>query len=248
MKNSSLFALSLVSLVTSFSVQAEDLTGTIYALGSNKTKVLYTLVSKSSEAGVHKVFYTPKGDVAIIEDAKFANGEVIEYSIEHKLFPEKGSFSVRDGKVNFTYTKNGKTEIDSEDVRPNLTIGVHLVTLLRKNWDLIMKGGTLETRYAALERKETVGFKFFKIEEKLMPEFGLKPVVLVKMKPTSMVISALVDPIIFIYGKDGSRLLQVSGRTQPKILQDGKWKDLDADIVYTYAAPAALAPALPVPK
>ena len=199
-----------------------------------RSKILYTVVVKNTDTGVHKIFYTPKGEVATTEDAKFVNGEVTDYSIDQKLLGEQGSFAVRDGKVVFSYTKNGKTETDSEDLRPNLTIGPHLMTILRKNWDLIMKGETLQTRYGALERKETVGFKFFKIDEKVMPEFGSKPVVLIRMKSSSLVISALVDPLTFICEKDGSHLLQVTGRTQPKIQKDGKWQDLDVDLVYTY--------------
>ncbi len=242
MNRFSFVSLLFMILMPLSAAYAEEVNGTFYELGSNKTKILYTVVAKNTDTGSHKVFYTAKGEVAVIEDAKFANGEVTDYSIEHKLFPEQGSFFVRDGKVNFSFTKNGKTETDSEDVRPNLTIGPHIVTVLRKNWDRIMKGETVETRYVALERKETVGFKFFKTEEKVMPEFGTKPVVLVRMKPSSFVIAALVDPLTFIYEKDGSHLLQVTGRTQPKILKDGKWKDLDVDIVYTYGAPVPQKP------
>lgn len=54
------------------------------------------------------------------------------------------------------------------------------------------------------------------------------------MKPTSFIIAALVDPLVFTFEKKTARLLEMKGRTLPKLRKGEKWKDLDAFITYDY--------------
>ncbi|MFN7728679.1 MAG: hypothetical protein ACK5P7_05955 [Bdellovibrio sp.] len=62
---------------------------------------------------------------------------------------------------------------------------------------------------------------------------GQKALVL-RMKPSSFIIAALVKPIIFKYASDGSRLLEMNGRVAPKQKSGDSFKDLDAEVVYFY--------------
>jgi hypothetical protein len=54
------------------------------------------------------------------------------------------------------------------------------------------------------------------------------------MKPTSFIIAGIVDPLIFSIERDTVKLLELKGRTLPKKKVGNKWKDLDAEIVYSY--------------
>jgi hypothetical protein len=56
----------------------------------------------------------------------------------------------------------------------------------------------------------------------------------VKMKPSSVFISALVDPLHFYLTPDGHRLIELDGRTQIKRQDGSKWKDLDGITRYEY--------------
>jgi hypothetical protein len=94
-----------------------------------------------------------------------------------------------------------------------------------------MKGDSVKARMAIPGRLETVGFKFTREDDE---KFRGEEVVVIKMKPTSFIISALVDPMYFRFKKDGSRILEFVGRLLPKQKIKGEWRDLDADMVYQY--------------
>jgi hypothetical protein len=84
----------------------------------------------------------------------------------------------------------------------------------------------------SISRAETVGFKFYK--ESYSTWHG-KPVMIVTMQPSSIIIAQLVAPLHFFIEKDGQhRVLQYIGRTTPSIRRDGKWDDLDAVSVFDW--------------
>ena len=145
---------------------------------------------------------------------------------------EKGSIErKRRARLFFVLGKEGKTRTDDEDFKPNTLVGPTTIGYVLKHWKEIMNDDDVDVRFGVLDRRETVGFKFFKIKEE---KEGDQDVIVVKMKPTSIIIASLVDPLIFRFDKAGTKVLSIVGRTLPKQLIDGKWKDLDAESVYDY--------------
>ena len=53
-----------------------------------------------------------------------------------------------------------------------------------------------------------------------------------KMKPSSFIIAALVDPVLITLSKDGKDLLEIVGRVTPKRLVGGEYEPLDAEAVF----------------
>jgi hypothetical protein len=81
-------------------------------------------------------------------------------------------------------------------------------------------------------RAETIGFRVVKESETLWQG---KPVVILRMEPTSPIIRALVDPLHFKIEKDSPhRVLEYSGRTTLKIKSGNKWEDLDGITVFDW--------------
>lgn len=249
--NRSRWAVSFLSVCSAFtfflsapSSLAGDFTGVLYEKGSERKKPLFRFDHKESTQPGNKLIYKNTftdmgGKTVVTEEVIFEKApdgalKVQKYGIDHLQASEKGQVVVNGGKVEFEYTKEGKTEKDDEDWEPNFVVGPSIVDYLRKNWDKILKGDTVDTRYAALDRKETVGFKFFKVEEK---KVGDRDAVVVKMKPTSFVIAAIVDPLFFTLDKKTVNLLELTGRTLPRQLVDGKLKPLDVDAVYQHGTP-----------
>jgi hypothetical protein len=230
-------ALALVGLISIPSVvRAEAYHATVYQVGSAQQKVLFQLLREESVQGttlqIHSRFTDPASQaVEVSEETTLEGGKLLRYVQEQRQLGARGELELRDGKAWFSWTQAGKTEKDSEDAAENLIVGPTTVSYLQKNWETLMKGDTVPARWAALDRKETVGFKFFRIAEL---KWNGQDAVQIKMKPSSFVIAALVDPLIFTFDKDGKHLLELVGRTLPKQKVDGKWKDLDADIVYRY--------------
>lgn len=216
--------------------KADPFTGILYEPGSDRKTELYRVKGTERTEGNRKRIQTEftgaDGKAALSEEAHFEDGRLLSYRIDQKQVGETRLLRIEAGRAYFSTTRDGKTATDDESIDDRFIIGLTTVDYLRRNWDRILKGETLDSRFAVLERRETVGFKFFKTAEERR---GDKDVVLVMMKPTSFVIAALVDPLVFVMTKDGSRLLELRGRLLPKRLRaDGKWADQDYEAVYSY--------------
>jgi len=223
----------LLVVVAAAEVFGGDLTGTVYERESNREKALFHWKRVEKKEGawldVTLTYSTPEGAEAVVERVRFEAGRVTAYSIDHKQTGETGRLEAKDGKLTFEYTRDGKTKTDVEDVPENLVLTSTLTDFLAGQRERLLKGETVSARLGVLDRRETVGFKFFKTSEGLVD--GVETVV-IKMKPTSFIISAIVDPLYLTFSKEGMRVLEIDGRTMPKRLVNGKWKDLDALTVY----------------
>jgi len=187
----------------------------------------------TQERQVETAVYTyPDGRSAVEEQVFFdKNHRLHRYTTEQLQTQEKGFLEIRDQKIFFSYTKNGKTKTNSEELETPFVVGPTMVPYLKKHWAQLMAGDTIKVRFGVLDRRETVGFKYFKYENL---RFQQKPAVVIKMKPSSFFIAALVDPLYLTFSPDGQKLLAIKGRTRPKIKKNGKWKDLDAETLYLY--------------
>jgi len=57
----------------------------------------------------------------------------------------------------------------------------------------------------------------------------------IKMEPTNLFVSRLVDPLIFNVEKDAPhRIVSYLGRTTPRIQKGKAWKYLDAETVFDW--------------
>lgn len=210
-------------------------TGQMYEQGTQKQKLLFNLKRTEEEKGAilsaKIVFTSPEGREVVTEELIMQNGKVSKYVIHHHQLGEKRELEVKDKKIVFKNELGGKIETDEEDLTDNLVVGPSLVSYLKEHWADLLKGNEISVRYAALDRKETVGFNLFKIEE---GKKDGRDVMVVKMKPSSFIIAALVKPLIFIFDKPTGNLVEIRGRTLPKQKVGNGWKDLDTDGVYQY--------------
>lgn len=177
---------------------------------------------------VTRTFKTPSGDVAAVETCHYQGSKVVRMEIDQRQTGGKGWYEVRGDKVHFEWSEGGKSKSDSESLKDNMVSADEVVPFLHSKWEELMAGKTLHIRFPVIDRAETVGFKFFKDKE-------VGDAVIIKMKPSSLIIAGLVDPLLFKFQKGGDKkLLEVNGRVTPKIQESGKWKDLDALFVLNY--------------
>ncbi len=173
-------------------------------------------------------------ELAAAEDVVLENGKVKKYDIIIKQNGDSGSMEVRDGKIFFSYTHDGKTKTDDEKVPENFIVTATLTDFLAQHSAELLKGDTIDARLGVADRCETVGFKYFKTEE---GKRDGKDTVTIKMKPVSFIIAAIVDPLYLTFTKSDFKVIEINGRTIPKRKDGDKWKDLDADTVFHYDAP-----------
>lgn len=227
-----------------------DYTGVVYEQGSGKQKVLYNFSAKHSEKdgkeNVVGTFTSPDGQEVVRDEAILDGSNVVRDEIHQNQIGQSGLIEVKDGRIYFTKTTDGKTSTSDEKLGDTFVVSANFQKFIKDHWEQIAAGKTVSFRYGVWDRKETVGFEIFKNgEEKL----GDKDVLVLKMKPSSFVIAALVKPLFFKYPVDGSHLLEMNGRVPPKSKSGDSWKDLDAEVVYSYdaamTAPAATPTTLP---
>jgi hypothetical protein len=213
--------------------QAYELRGKVFEKGTDRTNLLFDYQRNEKKDGystvIKGVFTAPDKSIAVVDEAVLADGKLRKYCIQQHQLNQQGEVVVEGNKLRFSYTKDGKTETNTEDLPELFAVAPTLVDTIAHNRVAILKGDTLKIRYIVLDRKETVGFSLFKVEEK---KVGGVEAVVVKMKPSSFLIAAIVDPVFFTLRKDDFRTMEVLGRTLPKRRVDEKWKDLDGDTVY----------------
>jgi len=169
----------------------------------------------------------------------YENGKLVSYDLEELQSGAKGRAVLQPERSNgerqnisFEYAPSADTakERKSEGPRKDVLINDMIPGFIVSHWDELMKGTTLKFRFIVLSRLETIGFKLVKESETTWHD---KPVVWLKMEPTSPLIARLVQPVRFTVERGGEhQILQYIGRTTPMIKRAGKWEDLDAITIF----------------
>ncbi len=212
----------------------------LFEQNSKREKKLFTLqvedvAADAANPGAEGTVVTYKdleGNVVVQENAWAKGADLVKTEIQQKQTGQKGIIEVKDGKVFFTKVdSDGKSSTKEEKMGKTFVVSATFQKYVHANWEAISSGKEVEFRYGVWDRQETVGFEVFKIGEE---KIGEQNAIVLKMKPSSFLIAALVKPIIFKFAADGSKLLEMNGRVPPK-KQDGKsWKDLDCEVTYQY--------------
>lgn len=208
--------------------------GTIFPLKGDRAKPLYFFERRVRNEGAEilSTSYTHDGQKPVLVETAIhdANYKVREFTENQFQLGTVGKMTVDGNKVHF-YSVAGGKEKHAEETAASLPIvaGPTLYGFIMNNWATLMAGKTIPFRYCVIHRMETVGFEFKKVDSG--PDQ-----VRIQMKPTSYVISLLVDPIHFTFSTDKS-LLFLEGRVPPKIKKGNGWADLDAYEVYKNIAP-----------
>jgi len=213
---------------------ALECTATVYELDSQQTKPLFSVLFHADDeskptALIHSVHRTLQGEDSTIEDVTLNQGELKEYTLQRKQQGEVLKLSVGDKKITFSKTAEGKTQTSEEDRPKNLTVGLTVVPFIRKNWNDLMAGKSIDIRFASVDRLETVGFKLKKIND----DHLAKDQAMIEMSATSFFIAAIVKPLRFTLETTGEKhLVRFTGRPIVRRQTGSKFSDLDAETVY----------------
>jgi hypothetical protein len=223
------------------------LVGTIYAKDSGRQQALFKFKRVATRSGskvnVLREYTYPDGKPAARERMVYDGDNLVTYALDELQIGAAGNMKVqRDpgdparSALLFEYTKDlasgGKPKTSTEALRNETLTGDMVAAFLVSHWGELLRGEKVKCRYVVVPRRETVGFTFSKESE--TPLQG-RPVVIIRMEATSMIIARLVDPVFFTVEKDGQhRVLQYVGRVTPKTRDGNKWDDLDATFVFEW--------------
>ena len=178
---------------------------------------------------ITSTFTDPEGHVTGVETIERKNGTLIQYRVEQKQLETVGTITIENGKATFKYTRDGQTKSNTEDFGPDFLVGPGVVEDMKANWSQIQSGKRLSRRIGVSDRAESIGFEYFKDGEE---DRNGKHVVVVKMKASNFLISAIVNPLRFYFSPDGQELTEFRGRSLMKLKDGDSWKDLEATNIY----------------
>jgi hypothetical protein len=224
------------------------LTAKYYPLSAEKTGVAglaptYEYKSEAETIGSDYVLkntytYPENGPVLAIETIHLEKdefGKLKSYELDQRQLETKGKVEIKDGKAFFSYTAKDKTKTDDEKISQAFLVGPMILPFLRSNREQILSGKAASARFAVVDRRESVGFEFTKENETMVAGETLH---VIKMRPSSTLIAALVDPLRFYITTDWKHLREVHGRTLLKLKDGSDWKNFDALTVYKEVAGA----------
>jgi hypothetical protein len=221
-----------------------NLNATIYP-GPNSSNVLFTFSRRAFQSNatvqVLREYRRPDGTIVARERVQYESGQLASYDLEEPLTGAHGRAVIqpdpknsRERIVLFEYAAgpNNSVRTAREPLRTDTLMNDMVGPFIETHWDTLLAGEAVRFRFLALARRETVGFKLVKQSEST---WHGRPVVILKMEPSSWVIGQLIDPLLFTVEKDPPhRVLQYLGRTTPRIQIGDSWKDVDALTVFDW--------------
>jgi len=223
------------------------LIATIYRMASTSGQPLFKFKRTATRSGnrihVLREFSYPDGKLAARERVVYQDNALVHYELDELQTGAKGTADVEQVSANrnkarilFHYSKNASTysstAAKTEPLVSDTLINDMVGPFLMAHWDQLVRGEKVGCRFIVVPRRETVGFTFRKESE---TQWHGREVVIVRMEPSSMLISALVDPLHFVVEKNAPHhVLEYNGRTTPKLSSNGHWTDLDAVTIFDW--------------
>ena len=220
------------------------LTGTLYAIGSHRTNVLYTFrriaVASGDTVRVERQFYRTNGLLAAVDKVTYESNHLVAYQMQD--FQAKVSGAVRvapdpkDPAQQQIFISYGSGLVPpkgkAQDLPPDAVYDDTVYPYLLAHWAELMRGDTVRFRFISFEWKRFFAFHFVKTAEFVLHGQTVEQI---RMEPDNLFIRELVNPLTFIVEKAGPhRVLSYIGRTTPRIQRGDAWKYLDAETVFDY--------------
>lgn len=231
----SIFLVVLFSVFSQLALAASNYSAIVYERGSHRTKKLFTLDVQWEKQGDSDVaiatYKDMNGEPAVIEKSVLKGSRVEQVDFEQRQENATATITYSNDSAHFKLTENGKTQESTEEVKGDFVMPGSFQRYVASRWADLNEGKTVEFRYGVWFRRETFGFKIKKVGEEGQ---GADKKVLLHMKASSFFVAAMVDPVDFKFSADGSKILELNGRVAPKIKKNGKFYDLDAEMIYSY--------------
>jgi hypothetical protein len=220
------------------------LTGTLYEIGSHRKKVLYTFRRIAAQSGavvhVERQFFRTNGLLAAVDKVVYKSNRLESYHMQDFQARVSGAVRIapdpKDPARQQIFISYGPGLVPpigkAQNLPPDIVFDDTLYPFMLAHWDELMRGNTVNFRFISFEWERTFAFHLVKTAE--YARHG-RTVEQLRMAPDSLLVAALVDPLIFNVEKDAPhRMVSYIGRTTPRIQRGDSWKYLDAETVFHY--------------
>jgi hypothetical protein len=219
-------------------------TGTLYEIGSDRKKVLFTFrrtaASSNATVRVEREYIDPNGAVAAMEKVVYESGRLVTYQMQEFQARVSGAVEIAPDpkdpqrqQLFIGYAKGlNPPKGDAQKLLPDTLAEDTIYPFMMVHWDDLMRGDAVKFRFISLEWERTFMFRFVKAGESVQAG---RTVEQIRMEPTGLIVSRLVDPLLFTVEKDSPHhILSYTGRTTPRIQKGKSWKHLDAETVFDW--------------
>jgi hypothetical protein len=154
---------------------------------------------------------------------------LIDYTLHTNQLGQRGSIHVGEEGVRFRLEDGGGARTRTEKANAPVVVGPTLVGYIYKHLAQLRAGQVLPVRFAVLDRLETIGFQLAAVQ-------AAPGQTRIRMKASSFLLAALIDPVTFTFESDTGKLVRLEGRVQSKIRRGDRLRDLDARVEYRFVA------------
>jgi hypothetical protein len=166
-------------------------------------------------------------------DATYDSGRLSAARYEQGQTGETAVVEIKDGKVFYSCTQDGKTKRSTENDSGDLVPFCAVPNVITAKWVDLRAGKPAEFKIPIHMRREAYTFKLTKERiwsqrDRTFTEF--------KLEPANPVFRALSDPFYYVFDDQGKTLIEYRGMTITKSGTPGKLKDFQARVVYRPAA------------
>ncbi len=236
MKN--IFLLIFFSSFFGLFAEAQDYTATVREIDKPDSPALFTIDVTRSLNGDLKTTtaLTKENGKIVLEEIGVVNSktnELVTYDINQLQTGETGRLKFPGNKVEIEYTGAGRmTPVKKDFLKPALLTGPpNYEDVIKANFEKLKKDKTLVVNFLVWDRLDTYQFKVTYLGE---TELNGEKTHAFKMNIDNILVAAFISPIRVWFNSDLSQLRKFSGRVGVKNKVDGKYKDLDADVIYAY--------------
>ena len=219
-------------------------TGTLYEIGSDRKKVLYTFrrtaTRSDSTVNVEREFLGTNGSLAAVEKVVYESGRLVSFRMQEFQAQVSGAVQIAPDPKNPARQKliisfgPGLTppKGDAQNLQPDTLTDDTVYPFMMLHWDDLLRGDAVKFRFISLEHERTFMFRMVKTGESVQDG---RTVEQIRMEPTGWIVARLVNPLIFTVEKDRPHhILSYTGRTTPRVKKGKSWKYLDAETVFDW--------------
>jgi len=223
---------------------------TLYEIGSHRGKILFYFERTSTRSGsivhVQRQFKAPDGSLAATESGFYQSNRLVSYQMKEFQAKLSGSIQIEPDPAHpgqqmifIGYGKGlvhdkGKPQI----LKPDTLIDDDLYPFMVAHWNDLMRGEHVKFRLVSIEWQHIFNFQLLKTGESVVDGRTCE---LICMKPTSLLLEKLVNPLIFTVDKAPPHIMiSYIGQTTPRVKKDNSWQYLNAETVFYLNRPAPL--------
>jgi hypothetical protein len=228
----------LLSLFLSINIaQASSYEAEVREIGA-PDKILYRILgseSNNKDALLVQAKAYSGDDIVMEENASLnpTNFETLNYTIINNQTGETAKLVLEKGQYRIEYKEKNKPE-QKKDLGKieNLVTPANFEDWIRGHFEQLKKEKSISVSFLVWERHETLNFKISYLGEN---QLNGETTHLFKMNINNFLVAAFIDPIKIWFNADMKQMRRYLGRIALKKKEkDGKYSNLDGDVLYTY--------------